>query len=257
MLSIIIPSYKDPDLNRTVESILENVNGNCEIICVLDGYWQSPIDDPRVKVIHFGENQGMRSAINAGVKIASGEYIMKCDSHCIFGKDFDKIILETIQDNWVVIPRRYFLDTEKWEIMSDIEPVDCEKLYYDDKNDKLSGVRWKTREPKRKDIMIDETMTFQGSCWIMSRKLWDKAINELQNEGYGTFAQEPIEITMKVRVAGGKVMTNKNTWYAHKHRKFDRTYRTSRTSIKNGNDFCKMTWWDEFKKMEEEWKNKI
>lgn len=53
MVSVVIPSYRDPLLNKTVESLLENCSGEIEIICVLDGYWASPIADPRVKVIHF------------------------------------------------------------------------------------------------------------------------------------------------------------------------------------------------------------
>ena len=37
MLSIIIPSYKDPLLQRTIDDILENAQGDIEIIAVLDG----------------------------------------------------------------------------------------------------------------------------------------------------------------------------------------------------------------------------
>ena len=77
MLSVIIPSYKDPLLNKTVDDLLQKAKGDIEIICILDGYWCAPIDDPRVKVIHFGKNRGMREAINAGVRLAKGEYIMR------------------------------------------------------------------------------------------------------------------------------------------------------------------------------------
>ena len=255
MLSIIIPSYKDPLLQKTIDSLLENAEGEIEIIAVLDGYWPEPFlkDDKRVKVIHFGENQGMRNAINSGVSISKGEYLMKCDSHCIFGKGYDRIILETIEDNWVVIPRRYFLDTEKWEVM-DLPPVDYEKFCIDRKLNKFTGINWKNRAEERKDIMIDENMTMQGSCWIMSRKHWENAIGELSSEGYGTFAQEPIEITMKTFVAGGKIMSNKNTWYAHKHRSFDRTYTFSRKEIASGNDYSLNLWKDEYEKMRKKWK---
>jgi glycosyltransferase involved in cell wall biosynthesis len=99
MLSVIIPSYKDPLLNKTVQSLLENSEGEIEIICVLDGYLDTPVNDKRVKVLHIGKNQGMRNAINSGVKISKGEYIMKCDAHCVFGKGFDRILTETIEDN--------------------------------------------------------------------------------------------------------------------------------------------------------------
>jgi len=37
-LSVIIPSYKDPLLFKTIQSILDNFTGNFDIIPVLDGY---------------------------------------------------------------------------------------------------------------------------------------------------------------------------------------------------------------------------
>ena len=70
MISIIIPSYRDPYLNDTVGSLLQNAKGEIEVICVLDGYWEAPIGDPRVKVVHLGRNKGMRNAINVGVRAA-------------------------------------------------------------------------------------------------------------------------------------------------------------------------------------------
>lgn len=39
MLSVIIPSWKDPLLQKTIDSLLENAGGEIEIIAVLDGYW--------------------------------------------------------------------------------------------------------------------------------------------------------------------------------------------------------------------------
>ncbi len=70
MLSVIIPSYKDPLLNKTAESLLVNAEGDIEVIAVLDGYWQEVVGDPRVRVVHLGKNRGMRGAINAGVLVS-------------------------------------------------------------------------------------------------------------------------------------------------------------------------------------------
>jgi len=229
MLSIIIPSYKDPLLHKTIDSLIENAEGEIEIIPVLDGYWPiQPIkDDPKVKVLHLGKTRGMRGAINAGVAIANGEYLMRTDEHAIFGKGYDRIILEIIQDNWIVTPRRYFLDVVKWEVM-DIPPVDYSRLtiQFDENGDKLkwSGQPWRNRTRKRKDIMIDETMAMQGSCWFMPHKWWNDVIGELQSEGYGTHYGDSHEMVFKTWKAGGKLMVNKNTWHAHKHRSFPRTH---------------------------------
>ena len=54
MLSCIIPSYKDPSLHKTIQSILDNAEGEVEVIVILDGYWTEIVDDPRVRVLHLG-----------------------------------------------------------------------------------------------------------------------------------------------------------------------------------------------------------
>ena len=238
MLSIIIPSYKDPLLQKTVDSLLENAEREIEIIPVLDGYLpDSPLkEDPRIKALCLEKNLGMRNAINSGVRAAKGEYIMKCDSHCMFGKGFDRLLLENIEDNWVVVPRLYRLDTDKWEVMKE-RPMDYQKFIFYQPTNKIAAQEWISRTRERKDVLIDENIVFQGSCWLMSRKHWDNAIKRLEEENYGTFAQEPTEIAMKTFVAGGKTMVNKKTWYAHKYRKFRRTYRLSSEEIKKGNDY--------------------
>ena len=218
MVSIIIPSAKDKDLQRTVDDLRSKARGEIEIVVVLDGAWA---EVQNADVILFNEKRiGMRGSINKGVAASHGEYIMKIDSHCMFGEGYDLKLLTGMQDNWVVIPRRYKLDTDKWEIM-DEPPIDYEKLFID-RPDKIGGVYWTGRRIQRADVMIDETMAFQGSCWLMSRKHWDW-LGGLQEEGYGTFTQEPIEIALKTWLGGGQVMVNKLTWYAHKHRKFGRT----------------------------------
>ncbi|HAX98435.1 MAG TPA: hypothetical protein DCY12_06005 [Candidatus Atribacteria bacterium] len=251
-LSVIIPSYKDPLLLKTVESLLENSVGDIEIIMVLDGYWAAPIDDERVKVLHLGKNRGMRGAINAGVSIATGEYIMRTDEHCVFGKGFDRILTETCQDDWIVVPRRYFLDTQKWEVM-DLPPVDYEMLSIDKTRNKFAGVNWKSRTRQRADIMIDETMAMQGSCWVMKKNWWDKVIGELQIDGYGTLYQDSTEMIFKTWQAGGKLMLNKNTWYAHKHRKFKRTHNINGEESSKSFTYALSVWGDYYKEIKNKW----
>lgn len=250
-LSVIIPSYKDPLLHKTIDSLLDNseLGSEMEIIPVLDGYTPTnPIkSDPRVKVLNLEQNRGMRNAINSGVNASKGEYLMKCDEHCMFDKGFDVKLLADIEDNWVVIPRRYKLDTDRWIICEDDkEPVDYDKLVTDNP-DKIGGMVWKRRTKERKDILLDETMVFQGSCWVMSRKHWN-FLGGLQEKGYGTFAQEALEIALKTWLGGGRVIVNKKTWYAHKHRKFGRISPVASVEIKAGNAYSMDFWlnnrWD-------------
>jgi len=226
-LSVIIPSYKDPLLQKTIDSLLESsvLGDQLEVIPVLDGYWPDvPLrNDDRVVVVHLGKNSGMREAINAGVRVARGKYIMRTDEHATFGLGYDRILTKHIAGNWIVTPRRYFLDPVKWQVM-DISPIDYMKLKIVnyDRGQKFSGVEWK--RPERENIMIDETMAMQGSCWVMKKWWWERIIGELQTDGYDTHYQDSHEMVFKTWKAGGQLMVNKNTWHAHKHRSFPRTH---------------------------------
>lgn len=253
MISVVIPSYKDPLLNKTVESLLANAEADIEVICVMDGYWQAPVDDKRVRVIHIGKNQGMRNAINTGVRLARGEYIMRTDEHCVFGKGFDRILTERFRDNWIVTPRRYFLDVDKWVVM-DKPYVDYEKLIIDPTHNKFSGVNWKNRTKSRANKQVDETMAMQGSCWIMKKSWWDK-IGELQTEGYGPQNQDSIEMVFKTWKLGGRLMVNKGTWFAHKHRDFPRTHKwqNQREIVREGYEYALNLWNDYYQEIRKKW----
>lgn len=223
-LSVVIPDYHDPLLIPTINSILtgSQLGDQLEVIAVFDGYWPefTLIQDKRVRYVHLGKNRGMRGAINAGVDIARGEFLMRADEHCMFAPGFDKAMTDVCQPNWIMTARRYFLDPVKWEKM-DIAPIDYEKLVIQD-GKKFAGARWD--RPDRKDIMVDESMAMQGSCWVMPHKWWDDVIGELQTEGYGPSYQDSHEMIFKTWKANGKFMLNKNTWFAHKHRSFPRTH---------------------------------
>ena len=89
LLTVIIPVYKtEQTLERCVESVLgQQVQGGMEVILVDDG---SPDNCPalcdtwaerdnRVRVIHQ-QNRGLGAARNAGLDMATGEYITFVDS---------------------------------------------------------------------------------------------------------------------------------------------------------------------------------
>ena len=257
-LSVVIPSFKDPLLVKTIDSLLtgSELGEKLEIIAVLDGYWPDfeLINDPRVRYTHLGKNRGMRDAINTGVAISRGKFIMRTDEHCIFGKGFDRIITETCQPNWIVTARRYCLDPDKWEVM-DIPFVDYEKLAIQSAKytRKFTGIPWKERQEERKDILIDETMAMQGSCWVMPRKWWDSVIGELQTQGYGPMYQDSHEMVFKTWKKGGKLMVNKNTWFAHKHVRFPRTHDYGNTDFYPNLKYAHDLWRPYYEEIKKQW----
>jgi len=227
-VSILIPARNEIFLQHTITDLLTKAEGSIEVIAILDGYWPSPqlINDVRLKIIHRGHSQGMRAAINAGAAIAKGKYLLKSDAHCMFAPGFDKILTEQCDKNWVVVPRRFSLDPEKWELIDNPKyPIDYMYLSND-----LHGVPWneKNKDPELKKKLIDETMSNQGSVWFMAKDYFHEL--ELMDEtSYGIFWNEFQEIGLKCWLSGGRVMVNKKTWYAHWHKtnEFGRGYSLS------------------------------
>jgi glycosyltransferase involved in cell wall biosynthesis len=255
MLSVIIPARNEMFLTKTVNDIFAKARGEIEVIVVLEGYWPNPmpIEDKRLTIVHR-EPGGMRSAINLGAHIAKGKYLMKCDAHCMFDEGFDVKLAADCEENWVVIPRRYRLDPENWA-WQDVgkPPIDLHYLSCPATNPdsySMHGAIWPQRDRERLDVLIDETMSFQGSCWFMYRThFWD-FLGGMSEEGYGDFCQEPQEIGNKTWLGGGKVMVNKKTWYAHLHKgkKYGRGYHQSKDAITRGHTYAGEYWinnkWD-------------
>lgn len=260
-VSVIIPSRSPQYLDKTMQDLLAKAEGDVEIVVVLDGIWPDPFpqEDPRIHYLHQGmqhENYGMRAAINAGVFMSTGEYLMKIDEHCMVDQGWDTKLKADCEDNWVVIPRRYRLEPESWTLVEDGRPP-IDYMYLanpfarpDDVEWGLHGSEWKQRHYDRKDVLIDDTMSWQGSCYFMKRVHWDTAIVEMEEEGYGPFTQEAQEIGNKTWFSGGRVVVNKKTWYAHWHKGkngkgygfSNAQYRDHQADKENGRRFCIDYW---------------
>jgi len=192
-ISIIVPSYKEPYLDKTIDSLLDNASDHVQIISVVDD-----------------GSLGMRGAINKGLKEATGKYIMKVDAHCCFAKGYDEVLKRDCKENWLMIPRRYPLNAEKWDRTMLRNVKDYHYISYP-----IDGaffpVHWKKESGKK----IDDTMTFQGSCYFAHREYFMENVGYLDAESYGSFGGEQIEVGLKYWLGGGEVKVNKNTWYAH------------------------------------------
>lgn len=107
LISVIVPVYNvEKYIHRCVDSILAQTYTNLEIILVDDG---SPDNcpaicdeyakkDSRIKVIHK-ENSGLSSARNAGLDIATGDYIGFIDSDDYIASDMYKKLYKSIIEN--------------------------------------------------------------------------------------------------------------------------------------------------------------
>jgi len=221
-LSIIIPNRNEEFLSKTIQCLLENMEANTEIIAVCDGYWpKPPIEDhEKVRIIRLPEPVGQRAAQNIGVKLSKAPYIMKLDAHCTVEKGFDKIMLEDFQENSVMVPLMKNLHAFDWMCekcgnrwYQGPTPTHCFKDYNaKETNPNCDSTKFKReivwrgkRSPNSTSYRFDttlhfqyfneykdrqigdlvETMSLQGSCFMVSKEMYWKL--NLCDESWGSW----------------------------------------------------------------------
>ena len=232
-LSIIIPSYREPYLNKTVNSVLENSETEIEVFVVLDGYEpeEELSTDPRVKIIKLKENKGMRGSVNTALPLATGKYLLKTDAHCAFAKGFDKVLMKDCAENQLIVPRRYSLIVEGWKQDKPDSLTNVKDYHYlssptltSNYGNGIFPIVWFTKNKERVAYEIDDIMTMQGSCYFVNRAYFMDHVGYLDDNPntYGSFTGEPLEVGLKYWLGGGEMKVNKKTWYAHlfKSRRF-------------------------------------
>ena len=188
----------------------------------------------------------MRPGINAAAAVARGDYLLKLDAHCMVSEGFDVELSKACEPDWVVIPRRKRLDAEAWAIQDAGKPdVDYEYLSWPDNpadfgGPGLNGRPWTERILARRDVEIDENLSFQGSGWFMPRVYFSR-LELMDTDSYGPFWNEAQEIGFKAWLSGGRVMTNKRAWYAHlrKSKKHGRGYTMQSSWLNQGASYTK------------------
>lgn len=245
-LSIIMPARNEIFLQKTIENILANIEGDTEIIAICDGYWPVPPlqDHPKITLIHHTKSIGQRAATNEGARLSQAKYIMKADAHCAFDKGFDVKLMKRCQPAWTIMPRQYNLHAFNWkckkcgtETYQGPTPTSCEKC--DNTTDFKRKMIWRPRRRTSQDFYrfdnnlkfqywkdyrnrvskkqrLVESMSLLGACWMMEReRFWE--LDGL-DETHGSWGQMGTEIACKTWLSGGKLITNRNTWYAHMFR---------------------------------------
>ena len=105
-ISVIVPVYNtQPFLERCLQSIINNTYKNIEIICINDGSTDRSLNilnvyaaqDNRIILVNQ-HNRGISAARNAGLNIATGEYISFIDSDDWIHPDYFKLLMQPVLD---------------------------------------------------------------------------------------------------------------------------------------------------------------
>lgn len=219
---------------------------------------KEPIADyPNLTIIHFKDSIGQRAATNEACKISRAKYVMKVDAHCAFDKGFDRKLMEEMHDDWTIIPMMMNLHAFNWVCKTcgnkwyqGQTPKHCmiqlkseEQIINPACNGKefTREMVWKPKhrtphstsfcfdsEPhfqyfndfkdrKEGKGKITETMSIQGSCFMLTREKYIE-LNICDDETFGSWGSQGIEVACKTWLSGGKVMCHHETWYAHMFR---------------------------------------
>jgi beta-1,4-mannosyl-glycoprotein beta-1,4-N-acetylglucosaminyltransferase len=99
--SIIIPTCKEKNLIPCLESVRKFTDlTDTEIIVVANGY--DGVPKPDVRWIYIEDMIGYPAAVNAGIKVSKGEYVILLND--------DTILLEQPNNQWIEILSRAFWD---------------------------------------------------------------------------------------------------------------------------------------------------
>lgn len=236
-LSILIPARNEMFLKNTIDNILENIEADTEIIAVLDGQWADPPipDNDRVMLVYHPESIGQRAATNEAARLSNSKWLMKCDAHCAFGKGFDRILMEDMQEDWTCVPTMYNLHAFDWVCPEGHRRYqgisgpckECGKethreiIWKAKRNPESTAMRFDKNlhfqywpEYKKKQVGDHvETMSILGACFMLSRKKYFEL--NICDEGHGSWGQQGTEVSCKTWLSGGKLIVNRGTWFAH------------------------------------------
>lgn len=252
-LSVLIPARAEMFLRHTVEDVLANLRGDTDLIVVCDGAW--PVEPlaqhPRVHVVMLPKPIGQRAACNLAALLSDARWIMKLDAHCAVAPGFDVELMTTaaaLGDDVTQIPRQYNLHVFDWRCEAcgartyqGPTPTSCatcqgagpfERVIVWNWERRLTEAwrfdatlhfayfgEWKDREDRAAEkYMLEkpqvlETMSCLGACWFLSRaRYWQ--LGGL-DEGHGSWGQMGTELACKSWLSGGRMVTNRRTWFSH------------------------------------------
>tara|TARA_R110000822_G_scaffold20779_5_gene66217 strand:- start:21 stop:791 length:771 start_codon:yes stop_codon:yes gene_type:complete len=112
MISVIIPTYKEPEvLDVCLNSAITNQKGTNQIIVVVDGFFDLNKEvlakySKDINVLNLGENMGLQRATNLGVYNAQYDKILIVNDDNVFPKDWDEKLLEVWDEDAVISPNQ-------------------------------------------------------------------------------------------------------------------------------------------------------
>ncbi len=178
--------------------------------------------------------------LNQLCRLAKTKYVCKLDAHCSIDEGWDLKMLkafEEVGDDVVMTSTMKNLWAFNWV-------CECGRSHYQDKGSVCTcgktmkkDICWIAKKsPNSTAFCFDstphfqyhnafkaqqkglyvESMSLQGSCFMLTRENWWKF--NICDEEFGSWGSQGIEVACKFWLSGGRVLVNRDTWYAHMFR---------------------------------------
>ena len=192
MISIIVPVRYQPKLTQVcIDSIL-NYTDDFELIVVQEGEDEEITNLLKrygsIKVVHNKEPKGYAGALNAGMRIAQGDYYCFMNNDTVVTPDWMKEMLEAFKDKEVGLSTPTF-----WGMGS------------------RQSVDWNERLNVRFDWVLDE-FALVGVCFLVPKKVMEE-IGEWDEDFF--HGGEDFDITLRIRNAGYKMIVARESFIYH------------------------------------------
>jgi len=209
MISVIIPTYKEPEvLDLCLRSAIEGQIYNNQIIVVVDGYYDLNKEvlekyKDNIDILDLDENQGLCRATNLGVYNAQHELILIVNDDNVFPYGWDKTLESTYISNSVITPNQIE------PIPSMFKQFNIKDLGRDPKTFDLKAF-WKYEATLIKN-KIEET----GSTLPIFMSKYDYLKVGGWDESYPGAWVVDWEFFMKCEMAGMKMLRTYNCYFYH------------------------------------------
>ena len=188
-VSVMIASYKEQYLDRTIASLVAMAEGPIEILVMEDE-----------------KQEGTRVLFNRMAKLATGKYLYSVDAHCRLTQGWDVKMKAACGDTDLVISMIDALDEKSWNCMGHNYG-----LVYLDKD--LQDKWWS----KKSDSVIAETMGLTGcSVMITKKRYWELGGFDESFTRWGSMGPE---LALKIWLSGGRCLLHTEVTCGHLFRK--------------------------------------
>ena len=209
MISVIIPTYKSPDvLDLCLQSVIEGQEKKNQIIVVVDGHYDINKEvlekhSKSIDILNLEENVGLCRGTNFGVYNAKYDPILIVNDDNVFPLKWDTKLMSKFQPGWVLAPNQ-------------IEPNPSIFPQFHIKNMGLTPETFNLKEFQEyeKLLSVDKT-EFNGSTLPIFMSKNDYLVVNGWDENYSQGMVADWDFFLKCQLSGLKMLRTYNCHFYH------------------------------------------